>query len=440
MDAFSIGWNLSLVVFFTLLNGFFVAAEFAMVKVRQTRLQQLALEGNAMARTAQQVTGHLDAYLSACQLGITLASLALGALGEPAIARLIEPGLATLGVPSAVVHTIAFAIAFTIITFLHIVFGELAPKSLAIRKAEETTLWTATPLKGFYVLFYPAIWALNGVANATLKLLGIEPVSEHEAAHTEEEIRILMNESAKSGHIDQTEMALFEKIFHFSDRLAREVMVPRVDIICLDRNDPFEENLETALHEEHTRYPVCDGSKDNVVGFVHIKDLYQNEDRNLDSITRQILAVPGSVEISAVLKQMQKAKTHMAIVMDEYGGTAGMVTIEDILEELVGEIQDEFDVERPAIEQKGEIYSLDGRLLLQEVNETFGLNIEAEEDSIGGWLYSQLGHDPVVGEFAEVDNARFTVAEVDHLRITRVTFERIVTTPSEEALQEPPPS
>ena len=399
MDAYSIGWNLFLVVFFTLLNGFFVAAEFAMVKVRQSRLQQLALEGNAMARTAQQVTGNLDAYLSACQLGITLSSLALGALGEPAIARVIEPGMSALGVPATMVHTIAFAIAFTIITFLHIVFGELAPKSLAIRKAEETTLWTATPLKGFHTLFYPAIWALNGVANQTLKHFGIEPVTEHEAAHTEEEIRILMNESAKSGHIDQTEMALFEKIFHFSDRLAREVMVPRVDMIGLDRNAPFEENLATALREEHTRYPVFDGSKDNVVGFVHIKDLYTNDTRNLDAITRQILAVPGSVEISAILKQMQKAKTHMAIVMDEYGGTAGMVTIE-------------------------------------EVNETFHLNIEAEEDSIGGWLYSQLGHDPVVGESVELPEARFTVAEVDHLRITRVTFQPVVAEPLPEKVEE----
>ncbi len=436
MDTFSTGFNLFLVLFFTLLNGFFVAAEFAMVKVRQTRLQQLALEGNAMARTAQQVTGHLDAYLSACQLGITLASLALGALGEPAIARVIEPAMTTFGVPEALTHTIAFAIAFTTITFLHIVFGELAPKSLAIRKAEETTLWTATPLKGFYTLFYPAIWALNGVANQTLKLLRIEPVSEHEAAHTEEEIRILMNESAKSGHIDQTEMALFEKIFHFSDRLAREVMVPRVDMICLDRNDPFEENLATALREEHTRYPVCDGSKDNIVGFVHIKDLYTNEGQNLDTITRQILAVPGSVEISAVLKQMQKAKTHMAIVMDEYGGTAGMVTIEDILEEIVGEIQDEFDVERAPIEQKGDVYSLDGRLLIEEVNETFDLHIEAEEDSIGGWLYSQLGHDPLVGEFVEISDARFTVAEVDHLRITRVKLEKIASEATTEAAEE----
>jgi len=437
MDTFSIGFNLFLVVFFTLLNGFFVAAEFAMVKVRQTRLQQLALDGNAMARTAQQVTGNLDAYLSACQLGITLSSLALGALGEPAIARIIEPAMTALGVPEALTHTIAFVIAFAIITFLHIVFGELAPKSLAIRKSEATTLWTATPLKGFYFLFYPAIWALQGVANWTLKLFGIEPVTEHEAAHTEEEIRILMNESAKSGHIDQTEMALFEKIFHFSDRLAREVMVPRVDIICLDRNDPFEEILTTALREEHTRYPVCDGSKDNILGFVHIKDLYTSENQNLDAITRQILAVPGSVEISAVLKQMQKAKTHMAIVMDEYGGTAGMVTIEDILEELVGEIQDEFDVERAPIEEKkDDVYSLDGRLLIEEVNETFDLNIEAEEDSIGGWLYSQLGHDPMVGEFVEFEHTRFTVAEVDHLRITRVTFERIAPEPTPEAAEE----
>ncbi len=423
MDVPSIGLSLFLVVFFTLLNGFFVAAEFAMVKVRPSRLHQLVEEGHSRAKMAHHVVTHLDAYLSACQLGITLSSLALGALGEPAIARLIEPAMQSLGVPASVTHTIAFAVAFTVITFLHIVIGELAPKSLAIRKSEGTTLFAAMPLRFFHTLFFPAIWLMNGMANRLMQLIGIDPVSESESAHTEEEIRILMKESAKSGLIDAEELAMFDNMFHFSGRVAREIMVPRVDMICLDRNDPFAENVAIAEQEQHTRYPVCNASKDDIVGFIHIRDLYTTKEHNLDRITRKILAVPASLEISAVLKQMQKARAHLALVMDEYGGTAGMLTIEDILEEIVGEIQDEFDDERPSIELDGEIYSIDGRMLLVELNERFGWEIEAEEDSLGGWLYSRLGRAPLVGDSIEENGMVFQVTEVDHLRIVRVRME-----------------
>ncbi|MBO9540890.1 HlyC/CorC family transporter [bacterium] len=432
MDVASTSWNLFLVLFFTLLNGFFVAAEFAMVKVRPSRLQQLSADGNSQARVAQHIIENLDAYLSGCQLGITLSSLALGALGEPAIATLIAPGLAAIGAPAALTHTIAFAIAFTVITALHIVIGEQAPKTLAIRKAEDTTLLVAWPLKLFYNLVYPAIWILNGMSNRFLHMLGVPPVAENEAAHTEDEIRILMKESAKSGHIDEHEMALFERVFHFAERVAREIMVPRVDMICLDRNEPFEALLAIAEQEQHTRYPVCDGDKDNIVGFVHIKDLYAAKHQDLTRITRPLMAVPASLEISQVLRQMQKAKAHMALVMDEYGGTAGMLTVEDILEEIVGEIQDEFDNERPRIERKGSAFSVDGLLLVDDLNELFGLEIEAEEDIVGGWLYTRLGHAPQIGDSIEENGVTFKVEEIEHLRITRVLVEGV--TPVEGAL------
>ncbi|HEY9856882.1 MAG TPA: hemolysin family protein [Stenomitos sp.] len=423
MDVSSTSLNLFLVAFFTLLNGFFVAAEFAFVKVRPTRLDPLISEGDSRARAAQHILHHLDAYLSACQLGITLSSLALGALGEPAIARLIEPVIQALHLPESVGSGVAFALAFTIITSLHIVIGEQAPKSLAIRTAEATTLFAAHPLRLFHQLGYPIIWLMNGASNGLLRLLRIEPVSEHASAHTEEEIRILMKESAKSGLIDADELALFDKMFHFSGRVAREIMVPRVDMICLDRNDPFAENRAIADREQHTRYPVCNGSKDDIVGFIHIRDLFSTQEQNLDRLTRKIMAVPASLEISSVLKQMQKARAHLALVMDEYGGTAGMLTIEDILEEIVGDIQDEFDDERPSVEPDGDAYSIDGRVLLVELNERFGWDIEADEDSLGGWLYSQLGRAPLIGDAIEEEGLIFRITEVDHLRIVRVRME-----------------
>ncbi|HBN09478.1 MAG TPA: hypothetical protein DD435_12785 [Cyanobacteria bacterium UBA8530] len=423
MDLPSISFNLLLVLFFIFLNGFFVAAEFAMVKIRPSRLQQLVQEGHSQAKIAQHITDHLDAYLSACQLGITLASLALGALGEPVIGDMIEPGLQALRVPDAAIHTIAFTISFIIITMLHIVLGELAPKSLAIRNAEGTTLFVALPLKIFHDVFLPAIWALNGMANRILHLIGIPPVSEHEAAHTEEEIRILMHESAKSGLIDQSEMAMFNKMFRFSDRSAHEIMVPRVDMICIDRNAPFAEIRALSIDEGRTRYPVCDGGKDNVVGFVHIRDLFTAKREDIDSITREVLAVPGNHELSAVLRKMQKAKAQLAIVMDEYGGTAGMLTIEDILEEIVGEIQDEFDDERPLIEQQGDAFSIDGNMLIEDLNKAFCLSIETEAESLGGWMYSLLGRAPLYGDTIEEGGVRFFVAELDHLRIVRVRIE-----------------
>jgi CBS domain containing-hemolysin-like protein len=424
--------NLILVLFLVVLNGFFVAAEFSLVKVRATRLSQLASEGNVRAKVTEKVVGRLDAYLSATQLGITLASLGLGWLGEPAIANLIvEPLLSGMSVPNYIVSTLSFAIAFAIITFLHIVVGELAPKSLAIQKSEATAMWIAAPLIVFYKIAYPAIWFLNGAANRMLKWFGIEPVTDHEAAHTEEEIRLLVGQSHKSGHIDQTEMKLMDNVFTFSDRLVREIMVPRTSMECLYENRPFSENMDVIRETRHTRYPVAREEKDHIIGFIHVMDILANltdqkKTENLDNWIRPILTVPESMEVSHVLVAMQKKRVQMAIIIDEYGGTAGMVTLEDIVEEIVGDIQDEFDNERPEIETKGDYLSVDGRTLIEEINDQLNLEIDdSEVDTIGGWIYSQLDEPPQVGMKVTHDDLDFEINEVDHLRIIRLNIHKV---------------
>lgn len=424
--------NILLVLGLVLLNGFFVAAEFSLVRVRASRLQQLAEEGNARAKYALSVTRKLDAYLSATQLGITLASLALGWVGEQAVAELlVMPTLALFHMENALfAHTVSFVISFVVITFMHIVLGELAPKSIAIRKPDVTSLWTAVPLLIFYKVFRPFIWVLNGAANRLVRMMGVEPAGEAELAHTEEEIRILMDQSAKSGIIDKDEMALFDNVFEFSDRIAREVMVPRIEMGCLYLNVSFAESLKHVYETKHTRYPVAVEDKDQIVGFVHITDLLTadpDEEHTLESFIRPILNVPESMEISRVLKLMQKRKTQLAIVIDEYGGTAGLLTSEDILEEIVGELHDEFDEnERPALERQGDATVVDGRMLLEDLNDLLHLDIEDEEvDSIGGWMFKHLEGIPAIGKKIDHGRHEYEVAEVDRLRVLRVSIREV---------------
>ncbi|HEY8530078.1 MAG TPA: hemolysin family protein [Paenibacillaceae bacterium] len=427
-DPFPLGVDLVLIFFLVFLNGFFVAAEFAMVKVRGTRIDTLAQGGHVRAKFASHLTNNLDAYLSACQLGITLSSLALGWIGEPALAAALEPVFKFLGVGENLVHPFAFAIGFIVITMLHIVLGELAPKSLAIRKAETVTLWTAAPMVWFYKIMRPFILLLNGMANRLLRWVGIEPAGEA-SAHTEEEIRILMKESHKSGYIDNTELTLVDNIFEFAETNAREIMIPRTEMVCLYMNLPFEENKRIALEEMHTRYPVCETDKDNIIGFIHIKDLIKSEGKiqDLRSILRPILTVPESMPISSLLKLMQKNKSQIAILIDEYGGTSGLVTMEDIMEEIVGEIQDEFDEERADVEQKDEnTFSISGMMLIEEVNSLFGLDIPTDDyDTIGGWIYSQIEIPPKKNQVVEHESGyKFIVEETDNLRISRITVVR----------------
>ncbi|MFE5323318.1 hemolysin family protein [Paenibacillus sp. NPDC056579] len=422
-------WNFSLVLLLVLLNGFFVAAEFAMVKVRNSRIDSLAQEGHRNARFAKTIMGNMNGYLSACQLGITFASLGLGWLGEPAIANVLEQVLRPLQLSPAVIHTISFIIAFTIITTFHITLGEQFPKTYAIRMSERVTLLSAGPLIVFYKLTFPLIWFLNGTSNWMLRKAGIEPSEEHSTAHTEDEIRLLMKESNKSGLIDNTELALVDNIFDFAETNAREIMIPRTEMVCLYSHLSYEQNRLIAVTEMHTRYPVCDPDKDNIIGFVHIKDLLKSDSGvdHIKSIVRPITKVPESMQISALLKLMQKKKHQMALLIDEYGGTSGLVTFEDIIEEIVGEIQDEFDEERPRIERRDdETHSIDGRLLIEEVNSYFGLEIESDDyDTIGGWVYSQVEIPPKKNQrILYNEQIEFVIEETDQLRISRIVVKK----------------
>lgn len=409
------------------INGVFVASEFAMVKVRKTHLAELADTGSRKAQAALDVASKLDAYLSACQLGITLASLGLGWLGEPAIATLIEPLFVSFGGRSLIyTHTIASGIAFLLISFLHIVLGELVPKSLAIQKAERIALDTAYFLKFFYFVFYPVIWSLNSIANFVLYILKIEPANEADLSHSEEELRMLVDASQKHGYLDKMEGKLLDNVFEFSDRIASEVMIPRQDMVCIFIQDTFEEILEIIKEYGHTRYLLCDDDKDHVLGLVHLRDIIriqeQSGDKDITQIKRDILAVPEGMPISHLVQRMRSQRTHMAIIVDEFGGSAGLVTLEDMLEELVGEIYDEFESEQPDIQKLAENeYILNGRVLLEEVSEMLGIQLEEDTVStIGGYVFSRIGRKPVKGDLVYFDGFNFEVMEVIGYRITKV--------------------
>jgi len=415
------------------LNGLFVAAEFSMVKVRKTRLAELAENGSRRAQNALDVASKLDAYLSACQLGITLSSLGLGWLGEPAIATLIEPFfIGVAGWNPVYTHTIAIAIAFAIISLLHIVLGELVPKSLAIRNAESTALTTAGFLKAFYWLFYPIIFSLNSIANFVLKIMRIQPANEADLSHSEEELRMLVDASQKHGYLDKMEGKLLDNVFQFSDRIASEVMIPRQDMVCIFIQDTFEEIIELVKEYGHTRYLLCDDDKDHVLGLVHLRDIIrlqeQSGSKDITQIKRDILAVPEGMPISHLVQRMRSQRTHMAIIVDEFGGSAGLVTLEDMLEELVGEIYDEFELEQPEIQKLAENeYVLNGRALMEEVSELLDIELEEETVStIGGYVFSRIGRKPVKGDLVYFDGFNFEVLEVIGYRITKVKVKKKV--------------
>ncbi len=426
MDIVPILFQLLLVIFLIAMNGFFVAAEFACVKIRPSRLETLIQEGSRQAKYAKKLTDHLDASLSVTQLGITLASLGLGWVGEPAVATLILPITHTIGLDDVIGHTISLALAFSIITGLHIVLGELTPKTMAIQNVEKIMLSVALPMLVFHRVMYPFVWLLNHVANWVAHRMGFHTASEGDDAHTEEEIRLLMEESHRQGLIDDTEVDFVDNVFDFTDLNVREIMTPRTDMVCLSLEDTMEENMHTILEEQLTRYPICHEDKDHIVGFLHVKDLMrvmaEGRKPNLRRLARKALIVPESMDVSVLLKTMQKQRSQMAIVVDEYGGTAGMVTIEDIVEEIVGDIQDEFDEERPTAERRGKrIFSVDAKMLLEELEDILEIDIEDEDvDTVGGWLYDQIGQTPRVGQMAAAGGNLFYVEEVDGVRITRV--------------------
>ena len=437
MDIVPTILDLLLVVFLIFMNGFFVAAEFCCVKMRSSRLETMIAEGSSRAKYAKQLTDHLDSSLSVTQLGITLASLGLGWVGEPAVAQLILPLTRSVGLSDDVGHTVALAIAFSLITSLHIVLGELTPKSMAIANVERIMLAIAFPMVLFGKVMKPFVWILNTVANHISRHLGYEVMGENEDAHTEEEIRLLMKESYRQGLINSTEADFVDNVFSFTELNAREIMVPRTDMICLYLDDTPAERIKTILEEQQTRYPVCYEDKDHIIGFIHVKDLLpplvRGETLNLRRYIRKALIVPESMDGSVLLRTMQAQGSQLAIVADEYGGTAGMVTVEDIVEQIVGDIRDEFDEERESLEWRGEdLGSIDAKLLLEEVNDLLGIRIEDEDvDSIGGWIYDRLGEAPRVGHMAAHTGTLFFVEEVDGVRITRV----LVRLPHTEAEQ-----
>ncbi|CAI8986987.1 MULTISPECIES: hemolysin family protein [Bacillus] len=426
--------KLIMVVILIALTGFFVAVEFAIIKVRSSRINQLVGEKKRGALAAKKVISNLDEYLSACQLGITITALGLGWLGEPTIKHVLEPIFLKIELSSAIASTVSFIIAFAVITFLHVVIGELAPKTFAIQKAEQVSLLLSQPLIYFYRIMYPFIWALNGSARLVTGIFGLSPASEHEVAHSEEELRLILSESYKSGEINQAEFKYVNNIFEFDNRLAKEIMVPRTEIVGLYEDEPFETHIKVIGQEKYTRYPVFGEDKDEIIGMVNVKDLFirymdggQNEECSIIPYTRPVIEVLENIPIHDLLLQMQKRRIPLAVLYDEYGGTAGIATLEDILEEIVGEIRDEYDEdEHPPIEHISETYKIiDGKVLISEVNDLLGLHLFADDvDTIGGWIMMQK-QTIVEGDVIETNGWIFKVLEKDVHQIKRVEIKKV---------------
>ncbi|MEC0169596.1 hemolysin family protein [Paenibacillus graminis] len=424
-----IGLSLTLVAILIILTAFFVATEFALVRLRGSQISQMVLEGKKNALAVQRVAANLDGYLSACQLGITITALGIGALAEPAFEQLLIPLFDLGNISHSVSEPIAFALAFIIATFLHVVVGELAPKTAAINIPEKIGQITSPLIIWFYKILYPLIWLMNGSANLLVRMFGMKPASEHGDAHSEDEIRLILSESYESGKINKAEYGYVNRIFTFDEMLAKEIMVPRTDMVCLFTNHSLKENFEIIRKEQYTRFPVADGSKDNIIGMINTKQLYLQYDNNPDfdfkSLILPLLTVSEVTPVKTLLTRMQKERVHIALLLDEYGGTSGLITIEDILEEIVGEIRDEFDGdERRNIEKLSDAhYLFDGNVSVLEIKELTGLDLHDDEvTTIGGWLYSHL-EEPAVGKSITHENVTLTVREMNRHRIRKVEFE-----------------
>ncbi|KAB2452014.1 HlyC/CorC family transporter [Bacillus sp. CH126_4D] len=431
MDIYSI----SIVIVLIALTAFFVAAEFAIVKVRSSRIDYLIAEGNNRATSVKTVITNLDEYLSACQLGITVTALGIGWFGKPALKQMFDTLFVNLNISSQLADIFAVILVFLFITFLHVVIGELAPKTFAIQKAEQVSLFVAKPLIFFYRMAFPFIWLLNGSARMITKLLGLKPPKGHDEVHSEEELRLLVSESYKNGEINQSEYKYVNKIFEFDDRIAKEIMVPRTEMHIISKEMPAEEALQKMSQEKYTRYPVVDGDKDHVIGFVNFKDIFTDfvqhkavSNKKVEQYMRPIILVIDSIPIHDLFLKMQKERTHIAILIDEYGGTSGLVTVEDILEEIVGDIQDEFDTdEQPEIQQVSETKTiLEGKVLVSEVNTLLGLTIDDNGvDTIGGWILTK-NIEIAEEDFIEIENYKFCVKELDGHYIKRLEVTKSV--------------
>ncbi len=426
-------FNILLTLFFVLLNGFFVAAEFAIVKVRQSQLELRIRAGSYLAKFAKNLTVHLDAYLSATQLGITLASLGLGWIGESVVSKIIIDIMHFIGINMEphLAHKIALPIAFILITILHIVFGELAPKSLAIRRAESVSVAIAFPLRLFYIVFSPFIWLLNSFANMIVKMLGFEPVTEEQELHSAEEIRYLLEKSSKSGIIDITEHKMLENVFEFSDTPVKQIMVPHNKVVGVDFREKPEDILDVCIEEGMSRMPIFDGAIDKIIGVIYAKDILSmmrhRELIIIQDIIRPAFFVHEEEKISNLLHDLQLEKIHLAIVVDEFGGTAGIVTLEDILEEIVGEIQDEYDEEQPIVEQLADnIFKVDASAPVVDVNEYLPEELPESEDyeTVGGMIMHEIGRIPEKNETLEFDNFKFKIMKRSkrNLELIRLTI------------------
>lgn len=422
---------ISLIVFFLLiaLTTVFVGSEFALVKVRSTRIEQLADEGNSGAKIVKKMIANLDYYLSACQLGITVTSLGLGWLGEPTFDKLLHPLFELMHLSSALTTTVSFVIAFIVVTYLHVVLGELAPKSFAIQHTEKMALLYARPLYYFGNVMKPLIWLMNGSARVILRVFGVDPDAQSDAM-SEEEIKIIINNSYNGGEINQTELAYMQNIFSFDERQAKDIMVPRTQMITL--NEPFnvDELLETIKEYQFTRYPITeDGDKDHVKGFINVKEFLteyaSGKTIKIGNYIHELPMISETTRISDALVRMQREHVHISLIIDEYGGTAGILTMEDILEEIVGEIRDEFDDDEvnDIVKLEDNKYQINGRVLLDDLNEQFGIEFEDSEDidTIGGWLQSEntnLQKD----DFVDTDYDRWIISEIENHQIIWVTL------------------
>jgi CBS domain containing-hemolysin-like protein len=451
-DALLTHWDSPLVVIAKLaviaalvaLNGFFVACEFSIIKVRASQLDALVEEGNVRARFVKYIRSHLDAYLSATQLGITLASLALGWLGEQFLVQLLQPFFTLLHIYShAFVTSVSIALAFVGITFMHIVFGELGPKYTAIANPLAVSLRLVRPLGAFYFLFKPAIWLLHKSSNFLLQVvLRRQPVPGTELAHSEEELRLILDESGKSEEVSPLSRDLLTNVLDLRRRVVRDIMTPRGDVVYLDLEDDFESNVQKALESRHTRFPLCRENLDNTIGLIHIKELVpmmRDPHPDLLRIKRELIPVPEMMPLEKLLNLFLSKHAHLAIVVDEFGGTVGMVTLENVLEELVGDIQDEFDTDKEEFRKiNANEFTVDGGLGLYELNELAKLELEsADVSTIGGYVTHLLGHLPKQGEQLKIDNYVVTVSQSDSRRVRQLHFRKLSEPQTAESATKP---
>lgn len=432
MDINSIVQIILLIILLAL-TAFFVASEFAVVKIRASRLDQLVAEGNKKAIITKKVTDDLDYYLSACQLGITVTSLGLGAFTKPYVKELFYPVFKALNFSDSAVTVSSYMIALAIVSYLHVVIGEMAPKTLAIQFSEKVALLLAPPLYWFGRLTSPFIKALNGASRLFLRLFGVQPAG-HEQAHSEEELKIIMAQSFQGGAIDQTELQYLENVFAFDERVAKDIMVPRTDLITIDIDMDYDEIIQILDEHNYTRYPVVEnGDKDQIIGIVNAKKLLNHivakRETKLADYVRSVPVVIEATPIQDALLKMQLEKVHMTVVLDEYGGTAGVLTMEDVLEELVGEIRDEFDDDEldEIRKVKDYEYIINGRVRLDDLEERFGLTFEDREDldTIGGWLqHMHINQIDLmqIGDAIEYDHHVWIIRDVDKHQIKEVTF------------------